>query len=51
MTDERQIRDRIERWAAAHAGDMTTVPADHAPGISRALGGVGQINLSATLAS
>jgi uncharacterized protein (TIGR02246 family) len=34
MTDEQQIRDLIERWAAAvHAGDMATVLADHAPGI------------------
>src|SRR5262249_54933457 len=34
MTDERQIRDLIERWAAAvHKGDMATVLADHDPGI------------------
>ena len=34
MTDEQQIRDLIERWAAAvHAGDMTTVLADHAADI------------------
>ena len=34
MTDEQQIRDLIERWAAAvHAGDMDAVLADHAPGI------------------
>src|SRR5262249_43516791 len=34
MTDEQQIRDLIERWAAAvHRGDMATVLADHDPGI------------------
>jgi uncharacterized protein (TIGR02246 family) len=34
MTDEQQIRDLIERWAAAvHAGDLDTVLADHAPDI------------------
>jgi uncharacterized protein (TIGR02246 family) len=34
MTDEQQIRDLIERWAAAvHDGDMAAVLADHAPGI------------------
>jgi ketosteroid isomerase-like protein len=34
MTGQQQIRDLIERWAAAvHDGDMTTVLADHAPGI------------------
>ena len=34
MTDEQQIRDLIERWAAAvHIGDMSTVLADHAPDI------------------
>ncbi|WP_440902555.1 YybH family protein, partial [Actinosynnema sp.] len=32
MTDEQQIRDLIERWAAAvHDGDLATVLADHAP--------------------
>ena len=30
-TDERDIRDLIERWAAAvHSGDMQGVLADHA---------------------
>lgn len=30
MDDEQQIRDLIERWAAAvHAGDLDTVLADH----------------------
>jgi uncharacterized protein (TIGR02246 family) len=34
MTNEEQIRDLIERWATAvHDGDMTTVLADHDPGI------------------
>lgn len=34
MPDERQIRDLVERWAAAaHAGDMPAVLADHAPDI------------------
>jgi uncharacterized protein (TIGR02246 family) len=34
MTDEQQIRDLIERWAAAvHAGDMAAVLADHASDI------------------
>ena len=34
MTDEQQIRDLIERWAAAvHRGDLAVVLADHAPGI------------------
>jgi uncharacterized protein (TIGR02246 family) len=34
MTDEQQIRELIERWAAAaHDGDMAAVLADHAPGI------------------
>ncbi|MCW2540104.1 MAG: hypothetical protein JWN95_1829 [Frankiales bacterium] len=34
MTDEQQIRDLVERWAAAaHDGDLSTVLADHAPGI------------------
>ena len=34
MTDEQQIRELIERWAAAvHDGDMPTVLADHDPGI------------------
>ena len=34
MTDEQQIRDLIERWAAAvHEGDLAVVLADHAPGI------------------
>jgi uncharacterized protein (TIGR02246 family) len=34
MTSEQQIRDLIERWAAAvHDGDMPTVLADHAPDI------------------
>jgi uncharacterized protein (TIGR02246 family) len=34
MTDEQQIRNLIERWAAAvHDGDMSVVLADHAPGI------------------
>jgi uncharacterized protein (TIGR02246 family) len=34
MTDEKQIRALIERWAAAvHAGDMDTVLADHADDI------------------
>jgi ketosteroid isomerase-like protein len=34
MTDEQQIRDLIERWAAAvHDGDLPAVLADHAPGI------------------
>jgi ketosteroid isomerase-like protein len=34
MTDEQQIRNLIERWAAAaHAGDLPAVLADHAPGI------------------
>ena len=33
-TDEEQIRDLIERWAAAvHAGDMEAVLADHADDI------------------
>jgi uncharacterized protein (TIGR02246 family) len=34
MTDEQQIRDLIERWAAAvHDGDLEVVLADHAPDI------------------
>jgi uncharacterized protein (TIGR02246 family) len=34
MSDEQQIRELIERWAAAvHAGDMATVLADHAADI------------------
>lgn len=34
MTDEQRIRDLIERWAmAAHAGDLSTVLADHAADI------------------
>ncbi len=34
MTDEQQIRDLIERWAAAaHEGDLDTVLADHADDI------------------
>ena len=34
MTDEQQIRDLIERWAAAvHVGDMAAVLADHAADI------------------
>ncbi|MEP7019465.1 MAG: nuclear transport factor 2 family protein [Pseudonocardiales bacterium] len=34
MSDEQQIRDLIERWAAAvHTGDLPTVLADHAPDI------------------
>ena len=34
MTDEKQIRDLIERWArAVHDGDLPTVLADHAPEI------------------
>jgi ketosteroid isomerase-like protein len=34
MTDEQQIRALIEAWAiAAHAGDLDTVLADHAPEI------------------
>jgi ketosteroid isomerase-like protein len=34
MTDEDQIRELIQRWAAAvHTGDMATVLADHAPDI------------------
>jgi uncharacterized protein (TIGR02246 family) len=34
MTNEQQIRELIERWAAAvHDGDLPTVLADHAPGI------------------
>jgi uncharacterized protein (TIGR02246 family) len=34
MTDEQQIRDLIQRWAAAvHDGDLATVLADHAPDI------------------
>jgi uncharacterized protein (TIGR02246 family) len=34
MTNEQQIRDLIERWAAAvHAGDLPTLLADHAPDI------------------
>jgi uncharacterized protein (TIGR02246 family) len=34
MTDEQQIRELIERWAAAaHDGDMAVVLADHAPEI------------------
>jgi ketosteroid isomerase-like protein len=34
MTDEQQIRDLIERWAAAvHDGDMAVVLADHDPEI------------------
>lgn len=34
MTDEQQIRDLIERWAAAvHSGDLAAVTADHAQGI------------------
>jgi ketosteroid isomerase-like protein len=36
MTDEDQIRELIQRWAAAvHTGDMATVLADHAPDIRR----------------
>jgi ketosteroid isomerase-like protein len=34
MTDEQQIRDLIERWAAAaRDGDLAAVLAHHAPGI------------------
>jgi ketosteroid isomerase-like protein len=34
MSDETQIRELIERWAAAvHIGDLDTVLADHAPDI------------------
>ena len=34
MTAEQEIRDLIERWAAAvHDGDMPTVLADHGPDI------------------
>jgi uncharacterized protein (TIGR02246 family) len=34
MTDEQQIRDLIERWAAAvHQGDLATVLAGHDPNI------------------
>ncbi|HEY6624071.1 MAG TPA: SgcJ/EcaC family oxidoreductase [Acidimicrobiales bacterium] len=34
MTDEQQVRDLIERWAAAvHDGDMPAVLEDHAPDI------------------
>ncbi len=34
MTQEQEIRDLIERWAAAvHAGDLPAVIADHAPDI------------------
>jgi ketosteroid isomerase-like protein len=34
MTDEQQIRELIERWAAAvHDGDLAVVLADHAPEI------------------
>jgi uncharacterized protein (TIGR02246 family) len=34
MTDEQQIRQLIERWAAAvHEGDLAAVLADHAPDI------------------
>lgn len=34
MTDETEIRDLIERWAAAaHRGDLDAVLADHAPDI------------------
>jgi uncharacterized protein (TIGR02246 family) len=34
MTDEQQVRDLIERWAAAvHDGDMPGVLEDHAPDI------------------
>ena len=34
MTGEQEIRDLIERWAAAvHDGDLPTVLADHAPDI------------------
>ncbi|MFZ1156112.1 MAG: nuclear transport factor 2 family protein [Solirubrobacteraceae bacterium] len=34
MTDEQQIRELIERWAAAaHDGDMAVVLADHSPDI------------------
>jgi uncharacterized protein (TIGR02246 family) len=34
MTDEQQIRELIERWAAAvHDGDMPAVLADHVPDI------------------
>ena len=34
MTDEQQIRELIERWAAAvHDGDLPVVLADHAPEI------------------
>ena len=34
MSDEQQIRDLIEGWAAAvHDGDLPTVLADHAPDI------------------
>lgn len=34
MTDQEQIRDLIERWAAAvHTGDLDTVLADHATDI------------------
>jgi ketosteroid isomerase-like protein len=34
MTDEQQVRDLIERWAAAvHVGDLAAVTADHAQDI------------------
>ncbi len=34
MTDEQQIRELIERWAAAvHAGELPVVLADHTPDI------------------
>jgi uncharacterized protein (TIGR02246 family) len=34
VTQEQEIRDLIERWAAAvHAGDLPAVIADHAPDI------------------
>ena len=34
MTDEQQIRELLERWAAAvHDGDLPAVLADHAPDI------------------
>jgi uncharacterized protein (TIGR02246 family) len=34
MSDDKQIRDLIERWATAvHVGNLATVLADHAPDI------------------